>query len=539
MKKFLRFESKNQPIMKKLLLSLFILFAFKTSFSQLVYADVAGIFHESCGRCHNTNSHGPNLLTYSAVLAEASNVQIHLTSGYMPPWLPDTTYTRFTHENLISAANRAAILSWISTGSLPGDTTLAPAPPVYSQYGLNGTPDLELTIPTFTSNAISDDSYVCFSLPTGLAVDRVVRAYEIVAGNESIVHHVLVNVDTTGTVTSDLSGTCYTISGDYSLGGYAPGAPPTVFPNSSLIKAGINIKAGSNIILQIHYPIGSDGEKDSTRIRMYFYPIGEPGIRPVTVSTPLQNWLLNIPANTVQTFNATYPGGSTTLPADLSVYAAFPHSHKLATSMTNYAFTSTDTIPLIRINAWDFNWQGYYTFKNMVKVPAGYKLRATHVYDNTTANPFNPSSPPVTVYAGTSTNDEMLFDSFQTLLYMPGDELINIDSILAMDPLLNINQLPIQSPNALNTYAYPNPFTNNVNISYELDDASKVSLNVYSITGTNVRSMQSSFEQTGKHEFVWDGKNNAGAKLPNGTYFYVLKSNKYQSQGKLILTGNK
>lgn len=524
--------------MKKLLLSLLIFVAAKTSFAQPVYADVAGIFHANCGKCHNTNSHAPSLLTYSAVLANVANIQTHLTSGYMPPWLPDTMYTRFTNEHLITAANRAAILNWISAGALPGDTTLAPPPPTYSQYQLFGTPDMELQIPTFVSNAVTDDSYVCFSLPSGLTEDRIVRAYEVVAGNPDIVHHVIVNVDTAGTTTSDLTGTCYSATGDYSLGGYAPGASPTVFPNSAILKMGITIKAGSKIVIQVHYPMGTDGQVDSTKIRLYFYPPGETGVRPVYVSTPLQNWFLNIPANTVQTFNAVYPSGTSTMSYNSSMFAAFPHGHKLLTSAVNYAYMGTDTIPLIRINKWDFNWQGYYTFKNMVKVPIGYKLKGTHVYDNTTANPFNPSSPPVTVNAGTSTNDEMFFDSYMWMFYQTGDEFIDVDSILAMDPLINsTHEITAPAYNPLNTYAYPNPFNQHVNIGYELPKASHVNVSIYTVTGRCVRTIQNTFETAGKHEVVWDGKTDSGSKLTNGTYFYIVKTNDKVCNGKVMLVG--
>ncbi|HLP14292.1 MAG TPA: T9SS type A sorting domain-containing protein [Flavobacteriales bacterium] len=522
--------------MNKFLLVLTALIFSKVSSAQIYYSDVAQTFHNNCGHCHNTNSHGPSLLTYSAVAANLTNIQTHLTSGYMPPWLPDTTYSRFTHENVMAVAARQLILDWITGGALMGDTTLAPPPPTYSEYHLSGTPDLELQIPTFTSNAVSDDSYVCFSLPTGLTADRIVRAYEVVPGNHQIVHHVLVNVDTTGTVVSDLSGTCYSIPGEVALGGFAPGAQPTVFPNSSILKMGIKLKAGSNIILQLHYPMGSDGQLDSTRIRLYFYPPGEPGVRPVHVETPIQNWLLNIPPNTVQTFSAQ----SGVLPNNLSVFATFPHSHKLATDIVNYAYMGTDTIPLIRINNWDFNWQGYYTFKNMVKVPAGYRFKGTHVFDNTTANPFNPSSPPIHVYAGTSTTDEMLFDSFQWIDYQAGDELIDIDSLLENDPLLiGVNEIYAPVYNPMNSFAYPNPFNNTVNITYNLAHSTMVNIEIVSVTGKLIRTLQNAFETEGSHEINWDGKNNFGQKLNNGTYFYTIRTNETVSTGKLILISGK
>ncbi|HTA63008.1 MAG TPA: FlgD immunoglobulin-like domain containing protein [Bacteroidia bacterium] len=523
--------------MKKLILSLIILFSLNKSVAQPYYKDVASAFYANCTSCHNQYSHGPSFLNYSGIMANIANIKHYIITGYMPAWTPDTTYTRFLHEHSITAADKAAILNWIAAGSQAGDTTLAPPAPVYTRYQINVTPDLEVTIPTFTSNASTADSYVCFALPMGLTQDRIIRAYEIVAGNPSIVHHVVATIDTTGTVNSNLAGNCYTQPGDFGIGGYAPGASPTVFPNTGQLRMGMRIKAGSKIILQLHYPKGTAGQVDSTKIRFYFYPVGATGVRPVYANTLLQNWNLNIPANTVKTFTSVYPA-SGTLPYSVSMFATFPHSHKLATSIINYAFSGVDTIPLVRIKNWDFNQQGYYTYRHMPKVPNGYKIFSSHVYDNTTNNANNPSSPPVNVVAGTNTTDEMLFDSYEWLVYQTGDEKINVDSLFANDPLVaSIKQSNVVSN--LKSYAFPNPFENNVNIGYILDKPSKVSVEIYSIQGALVRTMPASFETPGSHETAWDGKNNQGASVTNGVYFYVLKTAAGQSTGKLTLLSGK
>src|SRR4030095_13028914 len=265
-----------------------------------------------------------------------------LTNNIMPPWSPDTTYSRFLYERTITPAEKNAILNYISNGCQQGDTTLAPPAPTFPQYQLYGTPSLILSMPVFASNAAGDDAYNCFSIPTGLVQDRWLRAYEIVPGNPDIVHHVIVNVDTIGNTSDDLNGNCFSAPGNFGIGGYAPGAAPTVFPGMAPLKAGIRIKAGSKIVLQVHYPAGTVGQLDSTKIRLFFYPIGETGIRPVFVDPFLQNWLLNIPANTVQTYNASHY-----MTSAVSIYGAFPHSHKVCTSIVNYANNGTDTIPLI------------------------------------------------------------------------------------------------------------------------------------------------------------------------------------------------
>ena len=527
--------------MKKLLLSSIVFFITSISIAQTTYSDVAPIFMSRCISCHHENQHPNSFVHYNEVIMHAPTIASYLTSGYMPPWSPDTTYSRFSHEHLISTPEKNAILNWISGGMPVGDTITNPLPvaPVYPKYQLYGTPDLELQIPTFTSNASSTDSYVCFSIPSGLTQNRIVRAYEIIVGNVAIVHHVIANVDTTATTTSDLSGTCYTASGDYSLGGYAPGASPTVFPSSGPLKMGISIKAGSKIVLQIHYPAGTVGQVDSTKIRMYFYPIGETGVRPVIVTTPLQNWTLNIPANTVKTYTAVYPA-SGSLTYNMSMFAAFPHAHKLATLMENYAYAATDTIPLIRINSWDFNWQGYYTFRHLTKVPSGYKLFGKHIYDNTSANPHNPSSPPVAVTAGVNTTDEMFFDSYQWLVYQPGDELYDIDSLLNQEYVVTgINNPAAPSSAALRTYAYPNPFESTVNIGYVMSDPSKVTIEIYSILGTKVRTILSNNETAGAHETQWDGRDDNGGKLASCSYMYIIKADNKQCYGKLSLMSGK
>ncbi len=468
--------------MKKLYIILFSfagIFSFNSSKAQLEYKDVAHIFYSRCTSCHHENQHAPSMMNYTETLNMGYLLAGQLIANTMPPWPPDTTYTRFVHEHLITDTEKNDLLNWINHGFLMGDTTLAPPAPTYQQYQLNGTPDLVLRTGTFASNANTQDAYNCFSLPTNLSQDRILRAYEIIPGNVPIVHHVVVNLDSMGTTTSSLSGNCFNITGDIGLGGYAPGAPPTVFPGQAPLKAGIRIRAGSKIVLQIHYPAGTMGQIDSTQIRLYFYPIGTTNVRPMYASVPLQNWSLDIPPNTTRTFASTYY-----VPYPISVFAAFPHSHKICTSLINYAYQATDTIPLIKINNWRFDWQGYYTFKNMVKIPNGYTIRSSHFYDNTTNNLNNPFNPPIHVYAGTSTTDEMLFDAFQWMFYLPGDELIDVNSILENDPLLaGVNENKMSD---LISNVYPNPSSDKLNIY--LSKRSDYKISISTIEGKNVLS---------------------------------------------------
>jgi len=525
------FVSPNIYFMiKKLLVACFVILALENK-AQTYYENIAHIFYSRCTSCHNQYGFFP-LLNYTDAKNEAANILTQLQNGTMPPWPPDTTYTRFVHERLISTQEKNDVINWINGGMLYVDTTLAPPAPVYTRNKLHGIPSLVLQIPTYTSTAASSDKYICFSLPSGLLQDEMLRAYEVVPGNPQIVHHAVISVDTTGTVGSDYSGGCYTIPGDFSLGGFAPGEEPVVLPGVSPLKLGMRIKAGSNIILQMHYPKGSIGQLDSTQIRFYFYPQGTSGIRQVYATTPLQNWSMFMAANTVTTYTAQYPSGSSTLQVPISIYSIFPHSHHICTSLYDWASQGATTIPLVKINKWDFDWQGYYTYHNMVKIPAGYKLRASHTFDNTTNNPNNPN--PVTVTAGTSTGDEMLFDAIMFTYYQNGDEFINIDTLLMNDSLLTTGIADHQPTAGIKVGAYPNPFQDKVTLGFELKQASFVSVVVYNAFGQEVATLYNGYEKAGWTTHDWDTKN-SGKPIAPGLYIYkVMVDNKVHT-GKLIL----
>lgn len=519
-------------MIKKLsIISVLVIGIASTGFSQLFYKDVAPIFYQKCATCHHAGNVYPPLNYYSSVAGYTGLIANDLNTNKMPPWPPDTTYTRFVHERVITLSEKNQILNWISTGATMGDTTLAPPTPLYPMTILNGTPDLILTIPSYTSNATSTDKYICFSIPTGLTQNRILRAYEIVPSDPSMVHHAVVNVDTLGTTTSDYSGGCYTISGDFNIGDYAPGSQPIVFPNSATVKFGVNIKTGSKFVAQMHYPAGSNGKVDNTQIRLFFYPVGTPNVRQIYATTPLQHWTFNVPANTTKTVTAVYPS-SGGLPVDIALFSIFPHSHGICKSIENYASNGTTTIPLCKVPKWDFDWQGFYTYKNLLKIPAGYKLYGKHVFDNTVSNP---NAVPYTVFAGVNTSDEMVFDGIMFSLYNTGDELIDIKSIIEADPLFsnptNVNTID-QTEKSISVY--PNPFSDKVVIHYTLISDQITKLTIYNSIGQEVTVMSEGLENTGSHSYEWNGKAKNGSVVASGLYNYKLQVGDKSYFGKII-----
>jgi FlgD Ig-like domain len=524
--------------MKKINSLLLLLLLIASTAKAQVYKDVAPILIANCTGCHHAGGAMFSLTKYSEVVANAGAIKADVQSGRMPPWPPDASYRKFTHERIVSVADKNKLVAWINAGTPAGDTTLAPPTPIYKRQELNGTPDLIIKAPKFTSTAVNNDEYYCLAVASGLTQNRIVRAYEFIPGNPAIIHHSVISIDTTGTAVTDLSGGCYNDQGQIILGEFAPGTGPTVFPSIAPMKLGMTLKAGSKLSFQIHVPEGSAGEQDSSELHLYFYPINEPNVRPMLFETVLQNWNFYIPANDSVNVDAYYPingnGNPIPTPIDVSLYAVIGHSHNTCTSILNEASNGTTTIPLLKIPNWDFHWQGVYTYPKMVKLPAGYTLHSVHKYDNTINNPHTPNHDSAVV-PGLFTKDEMLFDSYIYTYYLPGDENIDIASILANDPLFTPTSISKQDFTLNQVKVYPNPSSGVVNIDYSLLSAQYVQIEIYNSLGQLVNTIFSKIEASGKHSHIWDGTDKSGRKALAGSYIYKIQAGQKAMSGLIVL----
>lgn len=77
---------------------------------------------------------------------------------------------------------------------------------------------------------------------------------------------------------------------------------------------------------------------------------------------------------------------------------------------------------------------------------------------------------------------------------------------------------------------YPNPFNPATVISYELPEASEVSLKVYTLAGEEVAILAEGIRQPGTYRVRFDGSG-----LPSGVYIYRLTAGSFTASGKMIL----
>jgi flagellar hook assembly protein FlgD len=85
---------------------------------------------------------------------------------------------------------------------------------------------------------------------------------------------------------------------------------------------------------------------------------------------------------------------------------------------------------------------------------------------------------------------------------------------------------------------YPNPFNPRTSFSFTLDRNERVTLAVYDVRGSRVRTIVDTVLPAGRYEqqFSWDGVNDRGAAVNSGMYFYRLTTDSGFSQtGKMTL----
>lgn len=485
---------------KLLLLPAFLLAFYSASIAQAVPTwsdDIATIVYSNCTNCHRQGGLAPfSLMTYADAYAKRFDMVNAISNGEMPPWPPNPNYRHFKGERYLTADQIALISAWNTNGAPEGNPANAPTPPVYNNNTQLPYIDQTLQIPNFTVPTITEDLYQCFVIPAGSASGKFITGFEIIPGDPSIVHHVLIYEDTSNQSTNLDAATPepgYTSFGGIGvnnarlIGGWVPGAQPNIYPSG----LGVKLNPNAKLVVQIHYPDGSDNKMDSTKINLMLSTANLRGlsIAPfINHMTSITNGPLVLAPNQTKTFEAefTVPTQFQGFPIPaVSILNIAPHAHLICKNWLVWGETPQgDTIPLIQIDNWDFHWQGFYTFQKLLKIPGGTTVKCRSLYDNTANNPHNPNNPPQTVTVGEATADEMLLVYFSYMLYQAGDENFVVDSTILNQPT------GIEAPTAgiVSTIQFyepsPNPANNDVNFSYYLPAQSKQNeLRIFDLTG--------------------------------------------------------
>jgi endonuclease I len=96
--------------------------------------------------------------------------------------------------------------------------------------------------------------------------------------------------------------------------------------------------------------------------------------------------------------------------------------------------------------------------------------------------------------------------------------------------------LPPALPGAVALFQnVPNPFNPATTISYELEQPAGVQLQVFDLGGRLVRTLIQGTEQAGRHEQVWQGRDQADRPVAAGVYFYRLRADDEVQTRRMLL----
>lgn len=84
--------------------------------------------------------------------------------------------------------------------------------------------------------------------------------------------------------------------------------------------------------------------------------------------------------------------------------------------------------------------------------------------------------------------------------------------------------------------AYPNPFNQDVTLSYVVPYTAKVEIVIYDLLGRNVRTLVRAVQAPSLYNANWDSRNDAGLLVPSGVYFYRLRAGgTFDASKKMLL----
>ena len=127
-----------------------------------------------------------------------------------------------------------------------------------------------------------------------------------------------------------------------------------------------------------------------------------------------------------------------------------------------------------------------------------------------------------TIIYGTSNNDINLKINAWDNANNPSEKSIRLHRS-------NNNEL-----NLYNTFNYPNPFINFTQFTFEINQNADIRLDIYTIGGKRIKSINDYNLEAGFHYIDWDGLDQYGGKISNGVYIYRLNAKGESSSSTFI-----
>ncbi len=382
------------------------------------HKDVAPILQRNCQGCHRPGEVAPmSFLSYKEVRPYAKAIRQSVTQRRMPPWNADPHVNiKYANDRSLSENEIATLQAWAAAGAPEGNPKDAPAPKQFADGWSIGQPDLVIEMPTeFKVPASGTIEYHYVVLPTNFKQDMWVTAAEARPMNRAVNHHIIAFVREPGNkwFRNQAPGVAFVPSGKDGDGlgladflvGYAPGTiPEQMRPGQAKL-----IKAGSDIVFQLHWTANGKEAMDKAKLGLKF-ATEPPKERVLTLAA--MNSKFEIPAGA----DNHRVDGAMTLHADSTLDSLFPHMHVRGKSFAmKVEFPDGTQKELLSVPRYDFNWQLGYQLAEPLKLPKGSKVMATGWFDNSPNNKHNPD-PTKNVKWGDQSWEEMMIGFFNVVI---------------------------------------------------------------------------------------------------------------------------
>jgi peroxiredoxin/mono/diheme cytochrome c family protein len=370
--------------------------------SSITYANqVSRILQARCVSCHRTGEIGPmDLSSYDDAAAWGDMIAEVVDDRRMPPWHASPEHGDFKNDRRLPDSEIDAIKKWVMAGAPRGDSSQEPPPLKFVDgWQLPREPDLVVAMNNkpFEVPARGDVKYQYFVADPNLTEDTWVNGMEIVAGNPSIVHHILVFVRDKGSKKKSLNAE------RGFLAGYVPGTRVELMPKGMAKR----IPANSELVFQIHYTPNGTAQTDLSKIG--FWKVDTSSVTHEVQTTSSVQPELKIPPNEANYKTAAMQPEE--LP-ECELLSMSPHMHVRGKSFRYSAiYPDGRREILIDVPRYDFNWQTEYRLKDNLKIPAGTRIFCEASFDNSAGNLNNPD-PNSWVYWGDQTYEEMMIGYF-------------------------------------------------------------------------------------------------------------------------------
>jgi hypothetical protein len=394
--------------------------------------DVAPILQQHCVTCHRPGEAAPfSMLTYEETKPWAGTIKMVVSQKIMPPWFADPRYGHFANERSLSAEEIRTLANWVNAGAQKGAAEDMPPPPKSYVEGWGiPSPDVVLQLPkpfSVPASGVMDYQYVI--VPTGFTEDKWVQMLEVRPTDRAVVHHIIAYLREPGSnyfkdqkpgiffvappAKVDEKVDTSALPSDF-LVGYAPGQPAEILHPGE----GKLIKAGSDIVFEVHYTPNGTATTDQTKLGLVFTK-APPKERVLTLSA--SNGTFKIPPG-----DPNYQVDATfRVRKDVKLVGLHPHMHSRGKAFEyRLVFPDGRKETILSVPSYNWHWQLWYNLAEPIDLPPGTKIECTAHFDNSPNNPENPD-PTKAVIWGQQSWDEMMVGFFNLKFdaKMPAKEL--------------------------------------------------------------------------------------------------------------------